>query len=284
MRSALVALASSAALALAGCGGGGSAPGLGELDPAAPDRGVVVWAVGDGGADGEHERRVARLIAGDDPAHVLYLGDVYDTGTPEEFRAFADVYGPLVKRMWPTPGNHEWGNHATGYDPFWRETLGRPLPHRYERRAGGWTLLSVNSETPDDPRQLSWLADRATSGGGTCRIAFWHRPRFNAGKHRNEEIATDTLWGAVAGRVAIVLSGHDHDLQRFHAVDGTAQYIAGAGGRSHYDVNEGDPRLAFSDDTTDGALRITLMRRSAELQFVAADGTILDRSTVACRG
>jgi hypothetical protein len=280
MRSAFATLACAAAVA--GCGGG-DGPGLGEHDPDAPGRGVVIWAVGDGGADDDDDRKVARLIARDDPAHVIYLGDVYDAGTPEEFRTFADVYGPLVERMWPTPGNHEWANHATGYEPFWRETLGRPLPHRYERRAGGWTLLSANSETADDPRQLRWLADRATRGGGTCRIAFWHSPRFNAGKHRDEEIEADALWDAVAGRAAIVLSGHDHNLQRFHPVGGTAQYIAGAGGRGHHDVREEDPRLAFSDDTTDGALRITLMRRSAELQFVATDNTILDRSTVACR-
>src|SRR5687767_7630255 len=187
MRSAFATIACTAALA--GCGGGAER-GLGEHDPAAPDRAVVIWAVGDGGADDDDDRQVARLIARDDPAHVIYLGDVYDTGTPEEFRTFADVYGPLVKRMWPTPGNHEWANHAKGYDPFWRATLGRPLPHRYERRAGDWTLLSANSETPDDPRQQRWLADRA-SDGGTCRIAFWHSPRFNAGKHRNEEIEVD---------------------------------------------------------------------------------------------
>lgn len=278
MRSALAALASTATLALAGCGGGGSAPGHGKHDPSASDRGVVVWAVGDGGVDDEDDRRVARLIARDDPTHVIYLGDVYDTGTPEEFRTFADVYGPLVKRMWPTPGNHEWANHAKGYDPFWR------LPHHYSRRAGGWTLLSANSETPEDREQLRWLADRARSGGGTCRIAFWHSPRFNAGKHRNEEIEADPLWDAVAGRAAIVLSGHDHNHQRFHPVDGTAQYIAGAGGRGHHDVREDDPRLAFSEDATDGALRITLRRGKADLQFIATDGTILDRSTVACRG
>jgi hypothetical protein len=274
MRSALAAFACS--IALTGCGGDGK-PDLGEHDPSAPARGVVVWAVGDGGADDDDDRQVAGLIARDDPAHVIYLGDVYDTGTPEEFRTFAGVFGTLVDRMWPTPGNHEWAKHAKGYDPFWR------LPHQYERRAGGWTLLSANSETPEDPRQLRWLRERA-SGGGTCRIAFWHSPRFNAGKHRNEEIDVDGLWDAVAGRAAIVLSGHDHNLQRFHPVDGTAQYIAGAGGRGHHDVREQDPRLAFSDDATDGALRITLRRGAADLQFIAADGTVLDRSTVRCRG
>jgi acid phosphatase type 7 len=270
-------LACAAAVLAAGCGGGPR--GVGEHDPAERDRGVVVWAVGDGGADDEDDRQVADLISRDDPAHVIYLGDVYDSGTPAEFRTFADVFGALVDRMWPTPGNHEWAQHAKGYDPFWR-----PLRHHYERRAGGWTVLSVNSETPGDPRQLRWLADRAAAGGGTCRIAFWHTPRFNAGKHRNEEIDVDGLWDAVAGRAAIVLSGHDHNLQRFHPVDGTTQYVVGAGGRGHHDVREEDPRLAFSEDTTDGALRMVLSHGTAELEFIATDGTVLDRSTVACRG
>jgi acid phosphatase type 7 len=281
VRASPVLLACVVALVAAGCGDGPA--GLGKFDPSAPDDGVVIWAVGDGGERDDDDRRVARMIAGDDPERVIYLGDVYDTGTPEEFEEFAEVYGSLVERMWPTPGNHEWANHATGYDPFWRSVLGRPLPHRYERRAGGWTVLSVNSETPDDPEQLRWLRSRA-GGVGTCRIAFWHSPRFNAGKHRDEEIEVAGLWDAVAGRAAIVLSGHDHDLQRFRPVDGTAQYIAGAGGRGHHNVNEDDPRLAFSDDVTHGALRITLAPGSADLSFIAADGTILDRSTVACRG
>jgi hypothetical protein len=279
MRSALATLACAAVLT--GCGGGDR--GLGKLDPDAPDRGVAVWAVGDGGADDDDDKQVARLIARDDPTHVIYLGDVYDSGTPADFRVFADVFGDLVNRMWPTPGNHEWESHATGYDPFWRATAGRPLPHRYARRAGGWTLLSVNSETPDDPGQLRWLATR-TRGDGTCRIAFWHTPRFNAGKHRNQEIDVDGLWDAVAGRAAIVLSGHDHNLQRFHPVDGTTQYIAGAGGRGHHDVREEDPRLAFAEDNTDGALRIVLASGAADLQFIATDGTVLDHSSVECRG
>jgi hypothetical protein len=280
MRPLLLVLCAAALLA-AGCGDDGA--GLETHDPDAPDDGVVVWAVGDGGEDDGDDRSVVAVIARDDPAHVIYLGDVYDTGTPAEFREFAEVFGPLVERMWPTPGNHEWGKHETGYDPFWRRTLGRPLPHRYARRAGGWEILSANSETPDDPRQLRWLREHASSGG-TCRIAFWHTPRLTAGSHRDDQDDVTALWDAVAGRAAIVLSGHDHNLQRFEPVDGTAQYVSGAGGRRTHGVDEDDPRLAFSADDTKGALRLTLKPGAADLRFIAADGTVLDRSTVACEG
>ena len=249
------------------------APGCGE-DPSE----VVIWAVGDGGVDNEPSRKVVEMIAKDDPAHVIYLGDVYETGTPEEFETFGDVWRPLVKRTWPTPGNHEWPSHETGYDKFWRDQ-----PYTYTRSAAGWKLISANSQTPDSAAQLRWLREQV-AGGGTCRIAFWHRPRWNAGEHRDEEGAVAEMWAAVKGRAAILLSGHDHNLQRFKPVAGTTQLISGAGGKSHYPVDATDSRLAYSNDTADGALRIVLSPGRARLTFVSTDGKDLDTSTVRCRG
>jgi hypothetical protein len=269
MRSALLMLA--CALALVGCAGHAEPP------PAAPRSATVIWAVGDGGVDARASRQVARLVASDGAAHVLYLGDVYEGGTAAEFRRFRRIFAASVDRMWPTPGNHEWPRRASGYDPFWK------LPHRYARSAGGWKLVSANSQTPDSRAQLRWLR-RQTAGGGDCRIAFWHRPRFNAGEHRDEQRDVARMWDAVAGRAAIVLSGHDHDMQRFKPVSGTTQYVSGAGGKNHYRVRGGDRRLAFSDSTASGALRIELRPGSADLRFVSTSGTVLDHSTVACRG
>ncbi len=80
-----------------------------------------------------------------------------------------------------------------------------------------------------------------------------------------------------------MLAGHDHNMQRFEPVSGTTEYVAGAGGKTHYPVQADDPRLAFSDDEADGALRIALSPGRAELRFVTADGEVIDRSTVTCR-
>ena len=57
---------------------------------------AVVWAVGDGGNGSAEAKRVAGTIAADHPRRVLYLGDVYEHGTADDFRPrFATVYGPL---------------------------------------------------------------------------------------------------------------------------------------------------------------------------------------------
>jgi acid phosphatase type 7 len=260
----------------ASCGGG-------KLE-AASARGVRVWAVGDGG-NGTHEaKRLAAQIAKDRPKRVIYLGDVYEHGTADDFRArFATVYGALAARMEPTPGNHDWPAHATGYDPYWRNVKQRRVPHHYAFSLGGWRLLSLNSETPGDSAQLAFARRELARAKGNCVIAFWHRPRIDAGLHRDEAPAVDPLWRVVKGRAALVLSGHDHNLQRFRPIGGTEQLVVGAGGRERYNVDEGDSRLAWSDDRVDGALRMRLAPGIARLSFVAASGEVLDRTTVRCR-
>jgi hypothetical protein len=247
-----------------------------------PDAPAEVWAVGDGASATSASRAVAARIAKARPDRVLYLGDVYEHGTASEFRTnLGGVYKGLVRRMAPTPGNHEWPRHRDGYDPYWRSVTGASTPPWYAFDIGGWTLLSLNSETPANAAQLRWLRGRLGSARGACTLAFWHRPRFSAGRH-GDQADVEPLWDAVRGRVPLVLSGHDHDLQRLRPVDGTTQMVSGAGGRSRYGVDERDPRLAFADDRHQGALRLRLRPGRARLAFMAVDGTVLDRSSVRC--
>jgi hypothetical protein len=81
-----------------------------------------------------------------------------------------------------------------------------------------------------------------------------------------------------------VLSGHDHDMQQFKPSGGLTQIVAGSGGESHYAVRSSDPRLAFSDDTDYGALRLTLQPRSATWAFVSESGRTLHTGSVSCSG
>lgn len=244
----------------------------------------VVWAIGDGADGTRRSARVARLVARERPRALLYLGDVYERGTREEFEnKVRGPYRPLLERMLPTPGNHEWPRHTEGYDRFWKSVTGRPTAPWYATRIAGWQILSLNSEAPHGRRsaQLRWLREKVR-GGGTCRIAMWHRPRFSAGSHGDQR-DTQPLWEAVRGRAVLVLSGHDHNLQRFAPRDGVVQIVSGAGGRERYEVDGADPRLAFADDDHHGGLRMTLHPRRADLEFVTSAGDVLDRSSVACR-
>jgi hypothetical protein len=255
--------------------GSGSAPSI-----AVPATGrAVVWAVGDGPDDGPAAARVARLIASSHPDLVLYLGDVYT----DDYRAFPAAFDGLAARVAPTPGNHDWpANARDGYLRYWQQVQGHPIAGYYALQAGGWQILSLNSEAPHDAgsTQVAWLR-RSVEGPGTCRIGFWHRPRYSAGKHGDQpDIAP--LWDVLAGHASLVLAGHDHDMQRLQPVDGITQLVSGAGGHSHYAVDRSDPRLAFANDRNDGALRLTLSPGRAEVAFVSVEGRTLDSSSVSC--
>jgi hypothetical protein len=287
-RAGRLAAAALAPAAVAACALPGAtiapATGRGRPPAAAPAQRAVLWAVGDGATDGAGARAVATRIAAGRFDRLLYLGDVYESGTAGDFRgAYASTYGRFAARTAPTPGNHDWPNHATGYDPYWRRALGAPLPHWYAFRAGGWQVLSLDSEASHGrgSTQERWLRARVR-GGGTCRIAFWHRPRFSAGSHHGDQRDMAALWDDLRGRAAIALAGHEHDMQRLRPIDGITELVSGAGGADRYRLRR-DPRLAFGNDTTYGALRLDLRPGAATYAFVSAAGRVLDRGTIRCR-
>jgi hypothetical protein len=156
-------------------------------------------------------------------------------------------------------------------------------PRRYYTlRAGGWQLISLNSEMSHGrrSRQVRWLR-RAVRGPGNCRIAFWHRPRFSAGDVHGDAPDVQPFWSALRGRARIVLSGHDHNMQRLRPRDGITQFVSGAGGRSHYGLRRRSG-LAFGDARHYGALRLSLRPGRASWSFVAAGGRRLASGSIRC--
>jgi 3',5'-cyclic AMP phosphodiesterase CpdA len=243
-----------------------------------------VWAVGDGADGSDSARDVADMIERAQPDRVLYLGDVYDAGTAEEFdRNYEPTYGELAPITAPTPGNHDWANRGQGYDRYWKR-FGVPTNrHFYSFKTGGWEIVSLNSESGLErgSPQRRWLRG-ALSERGTCRIAFWHRPYLNAGKHGDQR-QVRPLWRALRGRAALVLTGHDHNMQHFKPRNGLVELVSGAGGHERYQSNGNDPRLVWDEDDEFGAVRLDLRSGEARFRFVASGDKTLHSGRVRCR-
>lgn len=287
----LTALLAAALGLIAAIGSPGTTEGATQwrLSGPGPPHRVTVWAVGDGAAPDGKGELVARMLEHRRLQRFLYLGDVYEAGTAGDFDLnYRPTFGRLASRTAPTPGNHEWPNRSIGYRPYWRGVHGAKPPDYYALSIGGWQLLSLNSETNHrrGSPQVSWLRRKIarTPGFGTCRIAFWHEPRFSVVGHAPApDIAP--LWSALRGHARLILNGHSHNYQRFLPRHGLTEVIAGTGGRRIYGepVPAGHPGLARAHFRY-GAIRLRLRRGLADLAFIAVGGRTLDRNRVPCTG
>ena len=244
---------------------------------------TVVWAAGDVATPGVRADRVAELVRRGRPDRFLYLGDVYETGTASDFRRwYHPRFGRLARITEPTIGNHEWDNRFHGYYRYWYGRMGHRLPPWFKTEIAGWEIISLNSQAPhgSQSEQVRWLHS-VLQGPGDCRIAFWHRPRYSEGAYGGAP-DLNPFWSALSGHARIVLSGHDHNLQRHSAQRGLVQYVVGAGGRARYKLHGGQSSMVWGTDRVDGALRILLRPGRAVLEFRAPSGRLLDRSSQSC--
>ena len=245
---------------------------------------AVVWAAGDVATPGRDADRVAALVRRGEPDRFLYLGDVYETGSLRDFRRwYHPRLGRLARITEATIGNHEWANRFEGYYRYWAARKGRRYPPWSKTSIAGWEILNLNSQARHGSQsaQVRWL-ERALAGPGDCRIAFWHRPRFSSGAYAGAA-DLNPFWNRLSGHARLVLSGHDHNLQRHRPQKGLTQYVVGAGGRGRYQLHGGrGSTLAWGRDDVNGALRMVLKPGRALLEFRSPRGRLLDRSRATC--
>ncbi len=88
-------------------------------------QGTIVYAVGDAADGGGDATALASYIEKQDLDRFFYLGDVYETGTAEEFeRNYDPLYGDLADRTDPVIGNHEYPNGRMATTPTGRASVG----------------------------------------------------------------------------------------------------------------------------------------------------------------
>ncbi|MEO7869725.1 MAG: metallophosphoesterase [Candidatus Limnocylindria bacterium] len=258
---------------------------------------VVLLAVGDiGSCDGLEDEAVADLVARL-PGTIALLGDiVYPDGSPADFvDCFDPAWGPLLPRIRPAPGNHEYQTtDASGYFSYFGAVAGTPGEGWYSYDLGAWHVIVLNSNCyavggcDAGSPQLAWLeADLAASGVAdptACTLAYWHHPRYASGRHGDDD-RTARLWNVLAAAGAdLVLAAHDHHYERLTPVDGVRSFVVGTGGRSLYELTRlAGPHTELRVNDSHGLLMLTLHDASFDWRFVPAPGsTLLDAGTGEC--
>lgn len=223
---------------------------------------------------------VERVLQRNPRAAVLLLGDnVYDNGTAREYaECYHPTWGRFRDRTWPTPGNHEYQTPgATGYFGYFGAAAG---PGYYAFNLGRWRLISLDSNLSGaaKARQLAWLERELVDNPSHCTLAYWHHPLYSSGGHPRNTLMRAEWQRLHEAGAELVLSGHDHEYERFAAQDafgrldrrGMRQFVVGTGGAYTTPFLLIEPHSEVRDANRTGVLKIDLRADGYAWQFLEA--------------
>jgi len=223
----------------------------------------VLIGVGDiagcsGGGDDKTATIVDSVLKADSVAKVsdavFTLGDnAYMEGTTKQFlNCFGSTWGNpkwgIMKKIHPAPGNHEYlSKAASPYYAYFGANAGVAGAGYYSYDLGAWHIIVLNSEIVvltefsdrDRKAQEDWLKKDLKDKAKPCTLAYWHEPRFSSGWH-GSDARFQPIWQIMYdANVDLILSGHDHDYERFlpqtpagvlDTLRGIPEIVAGTGG------------------------------------------------------
>lgn len=252
---------------------------------------------------------VAALIPTLSPDAVFLLGDIqYESGALSEFRTrFGQAFGAYSALLYPVPGNHEYQTSgAAGYFDYFNGVgvatgrAGTRGQGYYSLNVGSWHIVVINSNCAKigdcvaGSAMEQWLRADLAANPAMCTLAAWHHPRFSSGNH-GSIAKMQAIWQALYDFDAdVVLSGHDHDYERFapqtatgarDLTRGIRQFVVGTGGKEYGFFRAPQPNSERRDTTSFGLLALTLHPSSYDWRFVPIAGdTLSDAGTTNCHG
>lgn len=221
---------------------------------------------------------------------VAAIGDLaYPDGTKENFKCYDQTWGRVKNRTRPAPGNHEFHSQgATFYFEYFGKEAGDPKEGFYSYDLGVWHIISLNSECVEiggcneGSREEKWLRADLAAHPVACTLAYFHKPLFSSGGAHGDAPEIRPLYQALYDANAdVILSGHDHDYERFAPQDpngkldrarGIREFVVGTGGKNHRPFGAPEATSEVRDTTTFGVLKLTLKSTGYDWKFIPEAG------------
>jgi len=237
---------------------------------------------------------------------VFVAGDLaYPDGTDEQFaNCYGKTWGRHKTRTKPATGNHEFHSEgASGYFRYFGDGVGDPRKGYYSYEVGKWHAIVLNSNCDElqkagdgcgaDSPQVKWLKQDLAAHPAACTVAYWHAPLFSSGAKNGNYPAMRDIWQALYdGGADVVLSGHDHDDERFapqtpdaraDPKHGIREFVVGTGGKGLRPFGPPKPNSEVRNADTFGVLKLTLHPASYEWEFIPIAGkSFTDKGTGTC--
>ena len=231
---------------------------------------------------------------------VFTLGDnVYNSGTSAEFaNCYNPTWGRHKTRTKPAVGNHEYlTSGASGYFNYFGAAAGDPKKGYYSYDRGDWHVIVLNSNCSQVPcaagsAQDTWLRADLANHPNKCTLAYFHAPLYSSGQHGNSTYVRPFWEVLYQANADVVLSGHEHDYERFapqnpygafESARGIREFVVGTGGTYLRPFGTIKANSVSRNATTHGVLKLTLNSGGYAWKFVPVAGkTFTDSGTASC--
>jgi hypothetical protein len=232
---------------------------------------------------------------------VLPLGDEqYNNGTASQFAAsYNPSWGRFKAISHPAIGNHEYGTATLAYFQYFGAAAGDPGKGYYSYDLGSWHVLVINSNcsfiggcNPGSPQE-NWVRADLAAHRVSCTLAYFHHPRFSSGQ-AGDDLEMSSIWSDLVGSgVDLVLTGHDHEYERFAPQNasggrddahGAREFVVGTGGKNHMSFRAAiKPNSEARNNTSFGFLDLSLGTGSYSWRFVSVPpGGFSDSGSASC--
>jgi 3',5'-cyclic AMP phosphodiesterase CpdA len=249
------------------------------------EKGSTRFAViGDSGTGDRQQYEIAQRMLGFQEQvnfdFVIMLGDnIYDGHSASDFaRKFEQPYKPLLDRgvkFYASLGNHDDPNVERQYKPF------NMNGQRYYKFKHGDVAFFVLDSNYMDPTQLTWIEQQLRDSGEKWKIAYFHHPLFNAGKHHGADVDLRAQLMPLFKRYGVnaVFSGHEHVYERIKPVNDIYFFVLGSSGKlmSHDFRSTADLDDSFDSDQT--FMLVEIANDQLHFQVISRQGRTIDSGT-----
>lgn len=269
------------------------------------ESGAIRFAVlGDSGGGGVRQREIARWLGASSPDLVLHTGDTVYPGFQTDLadQRFLSVYRPWMARvpLFQTAGNHDLLSGVdTYYDQFFLPTnsaTGTEHYYSFDHGEVHFTVLFqtwfIQNQIREGDLQYQWLTNDLAKTAKPWKILVLHHPLLTSGLHRGDDYGGNgpllpngipdridilQVLLPVASRfgVQLVLSGHDHNFERFVPVEGVCQIVTGGGGGGLYYLSQLD-WYSSQFHVRHHFVRASVTRDEASFEAVDYQGQVFD--------